>query len=212
MKAFAPLLGLFAAALAFAAPATAAASTPAVLSEHVTEADVNGDGQLDRVAVREIEGNQNLQFLVVTIGRVNYVARVPLSSAWGVQPLRVTDMNRDGRQEVVVTESVGANTYGFSVWGVFTNGMHQVRESAQTPLRLWEGGGASAINLYGCNAVNRELIVLAAEVVNGQPDLYAGTRSTYFLGPDGTAELESRTWATGFRDSAFFQLEPSTCA
>lgn len=91
-----------------------------------------GDGRLDRVSVKPIAGNSYEQSLVATVGRVAYATRVPVDPSFGVQPLRVTDVNDDGRQEVVVTESVGANIFSFTVWGLF-GGLRPTTTRASVP-------------------------------------------------------------------------------
>jgi hypothetical protein len=213
MKAVAPLFALFATVSAFAAPAVAAASTPAAQSGYTVDADLNGDGRLDRVSVAPIAGNPSEQSLVATIGRVNYVAHVPVDQPSGVQPLRVTDMNGDGRQEVVVTETVGVNTNWMTVWGMF-GGLRAVTRDGQHPMTLFEGGGNSAISRYGCEYTSRgrELVDVSAESTDVTFTNYEGARTTYTITSGGWAVQTSSTYVTGPYDTAGFQADSNTCA
>jgi hypothetical protein len=207
MKRIAPVLALLTATLAFAAPANAAADT-------TVQADLNGDGQLDRVAVSPVPGNPSEQNLTVKIGRLAMKTRVPLSAEGGVQPLRVVDVNNDGRDEILVTQSVGANTDTFSVWGMFDSLRAVVRDDG-TRLHLWEGGAVSSVSRYGCEVAgdgNRQLVSVWGASKDVNSDYLKGERVTFTVLANGVATIRSRAWVEGFRDSAAFMTDPQACA
>jgi hypothetical protein len=206
MKIVAPALALFSALFAFGSPAAAATT------EYAVRADLNGDGTLDRVVVRPTTDNPEQQFLVATVGRTNFVARVPMDVPFGVQPLRVSDIDADGRDEITVTETVGANTLWFSVW-VLDRGLQQVRLADGTPLRLYEGGGRSSIVGYGCEFVDgrQELFTVRAELVDEEIGLYAGERVNHTV-VHGVATETWRKRVAGTYDSHDFQADYQTCA
>lgn len=211
MKLVASTLALFAAVSAFATTPAAAATAPA---QFAVQADLNGDGTLDRVVVRTTPDNPNQQSLVATVGRTNYVAHVPLPDS-GLEAPRVVDLDGNGRDEVVVKEYSGANTDELSVWG-FNDGFGPFVMSVpwQAPLRLWEGGGASAINRFGCevydNEGRRKLVTVQAERVSVEHEIYAGERVTYFI-HNGYVTVSTRTQVTGTPNHAAFQADPASC-
>ena len=208
MKVFASLLALSAAALGFVAPATAAADDVAA-----AYADLNGDHRIDRVQVRPAPDDQNEQILIGSVGRTNYVTRIRLDTNVGVRPLRVVDLDRDGRQEVVVTEVVGANTLWYTVWRL-DNGWQPLRSSAGGPaLILFEGGGISALSRYGCVSANghRELVVVGALLQDPwDAGIYAGDRVTYVV-VNGVAQVTSRATVSGSRGTLEAMADPNAC-
>lgn len=210
MKYIAPVLVLFtafSAAVALAAPAAADVQS--------VQADLNGDGVLDQVTARQAPDNEHEQVLTALVGNVGHVARVPLnvSPAGGAQPLRAVDVNADGRDEVVVTESLGANTYGFSVWGMAGGWqpLYLNQAGGGGKLRLWEGGGHSAVSGYGCEYVGgeRQLFTVAAELVDPVTETYAGTRINHTV-LYGTAVEVSRQAVVGSRPA--LKPNPLSCA
>jgi hypothetical protein len=208
MKLAAPVLALFTAIFALAAPATAAAA-PA--TEHAVRADLNGDGTLDRVIVRSVPNNPNEQFLVATVGQVSFVAREALDAFdTTVQPLRVVDINADGRDEVVLTESVGANTDRLSVWGLFDT-WRPVRMADQSRLRLWVGGGSATFDNFGCDTISgQRKLVTVRGAWDLDREIYTGERITYSVG-FGTVEQWSHMSVEGSREAPGFQASPRTC-
>jgi hypothetical protein len=204
MKALVPVLALFTAISALAAPGTASAET---LTAY---ADLNGDGTPDQVSVSVAADNPNEQSVIAKIGRRAYVARAPLASEVGVRPLRVVDVNGDGREEVLVTESVGANTEMFTIWSL-DSGWRPVRLADGSPLRLWEGGGISAISRYGCTTYGpRELNTVSAELVNWEHGVYVGAVVGYAVS-NGIATEMGTMELVGNRDLFVSQADPSTC-
>ncbi|HWO58537.1 MAG TPA: hypothetical protein VNO31_00655 [Umezawaea sp.] len=199
-------------ALATAVTSVVAFAAPASAADQVTvQADLNGDGRLDRVVAETIAGNPNEQFLVATIRGIRLTAHAPLNSYTGVQPLRVVDLNDDGSDEVVVTESVGANTVKFSVWGLY-GGLRPVTLPDGSTLALWEGGGISALSGYGCEADgDARRLVTVRGLLDWDNGVYSGERVTYAVA-DGVATETSRTPVVGPRTEPGFQVDPLACA
>jgi hypothetical protein len=212
MKAFASLLALFATA---ATTAAVFAGTASADPQAVAYADLNGDHRIDRVTVQPAPDNPNQQILVGRVGSTNFVTRVQLDSVGeGVLPLHVVDLDHDGRQEVVVTEVVGANTLWYTVWGLSNgNGWQPLRTTDGTPFYLYDGGGISAINRYGCTEVHghRELVVLSAFIQDPWDDeIYAGTLDSYTV-HNGVATPASSTVVAGHRGTLTAMAIPSYC-
>ena len=90
-------------------------------SSETSVVDLNGDGTPDTAQLSAIGdgAQQSLKFTVD--GRVTE-AVLTGDPSFGTQPMRVLDVNHDGRQEVLVTESIGANTTWFSVWDLGADG------------------------------------------------------------------------------------------
>lgn len=209
MKLVASTLALFAAISAFAAPAAAAAAAP---TEHAVQADLNGDGTMDRVVVKSVPGNPNEQLLVATVGRVNYVAREPFFGLdAGVQPLRVVDLNADGRDEVLLTEEIGAHTDVLSVWGLF-DGWRPMKMPDQSRLRLFEGGAVYSFDKFGCDTIagQRKLVTVSGWLDEMETDIYTGRRITYSVG-FGAVEQWSYMEVSGPRDAPVFRVAPQAC-
>ncbi|WNV85703.1 hypothetical protein [Umezawaea sp. Da 62-37] len=205
MKRTAALLLALSASVAFAAPASAADQVTA-------QADLDGNGVLDTVTAETIAGNGNEQLLTATIQGLRLTALAPLDSHVGIQPLRVVDLNDDGTDEVVVTQSVGANTVGFGVWG-FSGGLRPVTGTTGSALKLWEGGGISALNGYGCenSGDGRVLVAVDARLTNQPKGIYTGKRVTYTV-ENGVATETARTSVAGPWDAPGFQADPDACA
>ncbi|GAB3008817.1 hypothetical protein [Saccharothrix stipae] len=207
LKAFAPAFALVAAVPAlWGAP-------PAAGDQSVT-ADLDGDGRADRAWVRVVEGDPDRQELVAAIRHYRITARMPLYSRTGVLPLRVVDLDDDGRDEVVVTESAGANTDLFTVWGVRGMRLRTVTTPEGGPLALAEGGGVNAINRYGCEVVDgaRHLVTVTGQLVwPSDPMVYEGTRVTYAV-HEGVATATSTTPVLGERIDPVYQVDPQACA
>lgn len=206
MKIFVPGLAVFAALFAFGSPAAAATT------EYAVQADLNGDGRLDRVVAKPVAGSQNEQLLIASVNGVNFVAREPMDPDWGVQPLRVVDVNADGRYEVLLQEAVGLRTDSFSVWGL-NNGWRPVVFRDQSRLLLWEGGEFSdTVSRYGCEFVGRrQVVTVFAELTDEETGLYEGERSTFTV-QDGVAEQTSRLPVRGTRDYVASTADSQACA
>jgi hypothetical protein len=206
MKTAVTLLGLTG-LLAFGAPAYA---TPAGV---VARPDLNGDGRADHVVAKVAADNPNEQVLTATVRGRTYSARLSVDPYYGVQPLRVTDIDNDGREEVAATEVIGVNTQFFSAWGLTNSGLHAVRKQDGTRLQLIEGGGIREINAYGCKSSGqrRQLVTVNAQLADENTMIYSGERVGYSV-RNGIATETSRTPAVGTYDAPVFQLDPAGCA
>lgn len=175
-------------------------------------ADLNGDGLKDYVTVESVPGNQNEQILSARVGAQRLTARLPLDSPVGVQPMGVVDLDGDGRKEVVVTESLGANTSAMGVWGLYGGRLGAVRTGDGAPLLLWDGGGASAINRYGCTADHdgRQLVTVGAQAVDIDFTVFEGEFVVYEI-EQGIATETARVPVTGPRDAPGFQADATLC-
>jgi hypothetical protein len=201
MKAVAPALALFAAIFALATPGTAAADTMSV------PADVNGDGVMDRVSVSTVDGNPNAQTLAVKVGRLNYVKQIPMDNFDStVQQPRITDINQDGRAEILVTDSIGANTLGLSVW-VVDGGLHQVTWTETQPLRVWES--SSFYNVDGYRCADGKLVTVRGSSYDSADGTFVGAYTTYDL-HGRTATMVSSAPVSGPRSA--FWTDPKSCA
>ncbi|QQQ74621.1 VCBS repeat-containing protein [Saccharothrix sp. 6-C] len=209
VKAFAPALALVA-----AVPALWGTGAAAGAGDVVRGPDLNGDGRVDRVVVGAVAGDPEQQELVAVVRGVRFTARMPLHSFFGLRPLRFADVDGDGRDEVVVTESVGANTELFTVWGLGEAGLRAVTEATGRPLVLAEGGGVSAISGYGCEGVGdeRRLVVVRGEVVwSSDPMVYAGERVAHTV-RDGVATATATTPVLAGRDAPAYRVDLGSCA
>jgi hypothetical protein len=194
--------------------ALAAAGPTAVTVDVTARADLNGDGRTDRVAVREVVGAPDTQELVAVVGGHRFTARVPFHSTVGMSPLRVVDLDDDVRDEVVVTESIGANTDLFTVWGLSGGVLRAVTTPDGNRLVLAEGGGISALSRYGCEVVDgrRHLVTVQGELVwTSDPLVHDGERVTYAV-RDGVATATSTTPVLAERDAPAYQVDPKSCA
>ena len=207
------MLKAFAPAFAFVAAVPALWGTAP--GEVTVAADLDGDGQADRVSVRVVDGDPTRQQLsaVVRGFRVGS-AYMPLHSPSGVLPPRVVDLDGDGRDEVVVTEAVGANTDHFTVWRLDARRLRAVTTPDGAPLRLTEGGGASAITRYGCEDVDgarRLVTVLGRLDGTTNPALYDGERVTHTV-HNGVATTTSTTPVRAQRTDPAYQVDREACA
>jgi hypothetical protein len=214
MKTFGSLLALFTTA---AATVLAFAGTASADTMSVAYADLDGDHRIDRVTLTQNPDNPNDQILVGTVNRTSYVKHMPIAEepGLGVLPLRVVDLDRDGRQEVVVTELVGANTAWFGVWylGKPGVGWKSVQAESGGSFELYEGGGIREISRYGCREVggHRELVLLSAQIQDPWEDeLYAGALVSYTV-RDGVARWTSGTEVSGDRGTLTRMAVASEC-
>ncbi len=183
-----------------------------IVGQQTASADLNGDGRVDRVVLRPVDGNPNVQELVAKVGGKRLTATVPMNNYGGVEPMRVVDVNADGRDEVVVTQSVGANTDSFGVWGLHGGALSPVKLANGTQLILWQGGGISALSRYGCTDGHdgRQLVQVTAVGV-GDYTVYDGESIVYTVG-GGVATEVARVPVSGPREAPGFQVDPAACA
>jgi hypothetical protein len=215
MRTAAALLLALAPVLAFAMPAAATpvAIQPVYVPGQVSVlADLDGDGTLEKVVSQPIAGNPDEQLLITMVRSVRLSAKAPLASYLGRLELDVADVNGDGRDEVLVTESIGANTNSMSVWGLY-GGLRPVITADGSVLKLWEGGGVSAHDRFTCEPVGdrRRLVTISAELTDWQVGTFTGERVSYTV-RDGLATESGRVQVVGPRSSAGFQGDRTACA
>ncbi|MHA6621611.1 hypothetical protein [Pseudonocardia sp. DLS-67] len=179
------------------------------------DADLDGDGVADRVTLEKLAPGTQLLRAELPGGPVE--ARVSGDEALPLIVPFVVDVNGDGRDEMVLGISLGANTTTFEVWGVDAGRLHAVTTEDGAPWRLYEGGGVSAIGEYGCvpGTPGRQLRDVQARLddaasTDGTPR-YDGTLVTYAVAggvahPAATQPLQDVT-----RDDPRTQLDPATC-
>jgi hypothetical protein len=183
MKRIAPVLALFAGLFALGAPVTAAAA-PAAGQAVVLQADMDGDGRPDRVSLAPATDAANQQILAVTLGRLSYVTRLPLFSPSGeVYRPEVVNLDNHGAQELLIAESIGANTVEYTVWSMADGGLSPVRMVNDTrPFRLSVSESRSVFARYHCvdyyPSERRELVSITAELDEGS-GICSGTVTVY---------------------------------
>ena len=208
-------------ALAATAVAAALLAAPGVAAAQETadrvsaDADVDGDGTQERATLEKAApGTQLLRVELpggALEGEVHGDEGLPL-----IVPF-VVDVDGDGRDELVLGTSLGANTTTFELWSVDDGRLHAVTAEDGTPWRLHEGGGATALAAYGCvpGTPGRQLRTVQAAL----DDAASGDGTPRFDGalvtwavtggvahPATTADLQDVT-----RDDPRTRLDPATC-
>jgi hypothetical protein len=151
-------------------------------------ADLNGDGVDEQVTVRAA-GTADQQ-IVTTVDGQRHTVSVPADTLGAAITPRVTDIDGNGAEELVLTEYVGANTDTFGVWAYMDGALYSFGTDNGDAVRLYEGGGVSARSGYTCEEVGgvRQLVVLSARIDDDSWDdpTYTGSW-TYYRVEDGTA-------------------------
>lgn len=171
------------------AAATVGAGTAAATAGDVrVAADLNGDGVDEQVTVRA--AGTEKQRIVTTVDGQRLTVSAPADTLGAVIAPRVTDIDGNGAEELVLTEYVGANTDTFGVWAYMDGALYSFGTDNGEAVRLYEGGGISARSGYTCEEVGgvRQLVVLSAQIDDDSWDdpAYTG-RWTYYRVEDGTA-------------------------
>lgn len=185
-------------------------------STETSTLDLDGNGTLDsaRLAALGDGSQQALQFTVD--GRVTE-AVLPGDSYAGTRPMRVLDVNNDGRQELLVSESVGANTEWFSIWDLGADGApRELTTQDGAPLKLNEGGGVAARLGYECapaGSDGRVLITLAAsnESPTAEPS-YDGRRVAYEVRDGVAAPVDEYPFTGAPQGDPVLVTAPDSCA
>jgi len=191
------------AGLAAALGLTAAA--PAMAADPITTvADLNGDGEIETVNA-QLTGDSD-QLISATVNGTYTSIHLPADSQFGIEAPRVTGLNGDGRAELIVTQSVGANTTFFSVLHYDGRNLSQVVGADDKPFSVAEGGGLAAHLGYQCTSLEggRAFATVAAETDDISRPVeqltYSGTRTVYTL----------RDGALSVHDTIPFSGRPST--
>jgi hypothetical protein len=204
--------GLAAAAL-LAAPGLAAAQEPTEVVS--ADADVDGDGVPNRVTLQKVA--PGTQLLRVGLAEEFIDARVAGDESLPLIVPFVVDVNGDGRDEMVLATSLGANTNTYEVWSFDDGRLHAVTTEDGAPWRFHEGGGASAIAAYGCvpGTPGRQLRTVQLrldEAASGAgTDRFDGDAVTHVVAggvahPAATEPLQDVT-----RDDPRLHADPATC-
>ncbi|OXM64031.1 FG-GAP repeat domain-containing protein [Amycolatopsis vastitatis] len=190
-------LTAFAVALGFAgtAPALAAsAGTPI----HTT-ADLNGDGTPEDVVSWQAGRGDQVVSAIVNGRRTSI--HLPADGRVGILPPRVADLNGDGRAELLVATSFGADTTTFSVLHFDGRKLSRVVGADHRPFSVAEGGGTAAHLGYMCMAPGGDRLFVT--VVSSADDValpadeitYTGTRTIYALRDGALRVLEEDAFA-----------------
>ncbi|GAA0898606.1 hypothetical protein [Pseudonocardia zijingensis] len=205
--------GLAAAALV-TVPGTALAQyRPAAVT---AEADVDGDGAQEHVTLEQLAPGTQLLRVHLPSGYVE--DRILGDEGLPLIVPFVVDVNGDGRDELVIATSLGANTNTLQLWSFDDDRLHAVTTEDGATWQLFEGGGVSAMGMYGCvpGTPARQLRDVQATLDEAASTdgttRYDGTAVTYTV-TDGMAHravvepLEDVT-----RDDPRVQVDPATCA
>lgn len=194
--------------LSCAAPAWAAPDHAPARSE--TTADVDGDGRGDPVTLQQVSE----ETMLLRAGlRDEFVDATVAGDARGQRPVPA-DIDGDGADELLVPESVGANTITYAAWTYTPEaGLHAVRTTDGEPLRLHEGGGATAVSTYGCAPANTGRLLVSVNAHESGPEAaYQGDRVTYSVRGGVAAVVDETPIADAERDDPALRADPATCA
>ncbi|MBK1787691.1 hypothetical protein [Prauserella cavernicola] len=176
-------------------------------------ADVDGDGTLDRVTVRQLDDStQTLTFEVA--GRTVEVTTEGEGFAPLEQPRRV-DVNSDGRDEVVLARAVGANTVTFDLWSYdpVRAKIFPVSTPDGARLDVFEGGGVNATSGYTCvdhpDTGARDFVTVNA--YRTEAGTFDGERTTYSVDGDLARQTDRVEFTAVDEDDPVLATEPSSC-
>ncbi|EWC62156.1 hypothetical protein UO65_2522 [Actinokineospora spheciospongiae] len=201
--------GLIAAGLISLVGAVPALAAPSVTAR----ADLNGDGTAETITLTtQTDGTE--QLLSATVGGQTRTLVLPLSSADGAQPIRVVDINKDRKAELLVTESTGDGTTTFNIVDLGTGGFRVATTPDGQALRFFEGGGPGARSGYTCKEFfgTREFTILFAVASSSAPNPdFIGTLASYRFA-NGVATPSSQIPIFGVKgDNPQLVVNPSAC-
>jgi hypothetical protein len=184
VKKIAVTTGVVAAVLGCATVGVASATAESV----TTQADLDGDGTPDTLTLTQT--GAETQELVATAGGTVARVTIPMDPFFHTRPLRVTDINADGKAEVLVTEYIGANTFTYSSWDFDGAHLRELRKPDGQPFPLYEGGGIRASSGYTCEQSERGRVFVVynseTDDLTADPVVYHGDRISYLV-RDGVA-------------------------
>lgn len=191
-------------------PATAAAA-PA----EQAAPDLNGDGRPDSAALEPV-GDGSQQRLTFTVDGRTTERVLPGDAYAGVQPMRITDVNGDGKQEVLVTESVGANTLTFELADLGPDGgVRLMTTSDGQPMPLHEGGGIAARSGYECAPAGQGRMLITLGATNESPTptpAYDGSRIGWDVRDGVAAQIDEYPFQGVPQDDPVLHVDPATCS
>lgn len=201
------------AALGFAGAAPALAAS--VHGPIYTAADLNGDGTRDTVA--SWQSGHDDQVVSATVNGRTTAIRLPVDSYFGNVAPRVADLNGDGRAELLVATSLGANTTYFSVLHFDGTSLSRVVGADNKPFEVIEGGGIAAHFGYLCMAPGggRLFVTVAssADDLNapGGEITYTGTRTVYTLRDGALSVLEQDAFTSRPTSDPVTMVNAASC-
>jgi len=200
--------GTIAAALALFSTGTASADQPA---QQDAMADLNGDRVAEDVTL--YKSTEDTQVLATIINGQPESVTIPAELGGGVEPIRVTDLNGDRRDELIVAESAGANTVWYSVWHYRDGrGLTRVATEDGHQLTIFEGGGVAARAGYACGDDAFAMLAAEADDISTDPVTYSGSRTSYEL-RDGIASSTGEiTFHHATDDQAVMRTNADSCA
>ncbi|WP_243789554.1 VCBS repeat-containing protein [Saccharopolyspora gloriosae] len=202
-------------ALAFAMALVPAGIAAADSSQQST-LDLDGNGTLDSARLSAV-GDGSQQVIQFTVDGRTTEATLTGDAYAGTRPMRVLDVNNDGRQELLVTESVGANTEWFGIWDLGADGApRELTTQDGAPLKINEGGGVAARLGYECGPAGsdgRVLITLAASNESQAPEpAYDGKRIAHDVRDGVAAPVDEYPFAGVGQDDPVLDVAPDSCA
>lgn len=196
---------------------TAGVATADPAPTDVVQGDVDGDGVLDRAAV--VPDPAGGYVLRVDLATGSETAALPDDDRIPGVGLRVTDLDVDGVAEIVAPVSVGANTVAYQVFLLEPGtGLVALSRPDGHPFALYEGGGVSAVNGYGCYTEHdgRFLGVVGATLREGVPPggelRYEGFRTTYAVADSFVTVVHTDRIEDAAATDPILQTDPQDCA
>lgn len=178
--------------------------------QSIPKADVDGDGRSDPVQLKPVSDKS----MLLRVGLADQSVDIKVEGNANGQSVRPVDVNGDEQDEVMVPVSVGANTVTYTVWGFGDDGLYQINTEEGKPWEIAEGGGATAVNSFGCDPANsqRELITVnAVEKTKGTELVYEGERMRFKV-TDGTARvLKNEQVQAKENDDPKLKVDKSSC-
>ncbi|WP_156755102.1 FG-GAP repeat domain-containing protein [Actinokineospora pegani] len=193
----------------------ASVTTAAADASLATEGDLNGDGVADTITLTaQAEGTE--QRLSVTAGGQTHELTMPLGTADGaVRPVRVTDVNADGKAEVLVVDSTSDQTTTLVMVDLGADGLRVAATPEGQELRFFEGGGAVSRAGYTCQERifrGREFTILFAVAQDDSANpSFIGTLASYKVA-NGVATPSGQIPIFGVKgDNPQLQVDPAAC-
>jgi hypothetical protein len=200
--------GAIAAALALWVPGTAAADQPA---QQDARADLDGDHLDEDVTL--YRSTEDTQVLATIIDGEPVNATIPADlPGGGVEPIRVTDLDGDRRDEALVAESVGANTVWYGLWH-YRDGRGLVRVGTDDghQLTVIEGGGVAARSGYACDDDTFATLTAEADDISADPVTYSGSRTIYELRDGIATPTDVIRFHHATADQSVMRVDPESC-